>query len=95
MLPTKESSTFGMIHEIGQLHLYTNGEDSNNICDNLQLKPKINLDNTINIKSAKESWSREQVIQLLIDCCGEVSCEDGTLLGKEPIDLYKWIKENL
>lgn len=61
-----------------------------------RLKLKINpKDNTINIKITKESWNREEVRQLLIDCCGEVSCEDGTFLGKEPADLYEWIKQNL
>ena len=33
--------------------------------------------------------------KLLIECCGEISCEDGKLLGKSPEELYKWIEENL
>ena len=57
---------------------------------------KINLkDNTITIKKVKDSYTREEVVKLLIDCCGEVSCEDGKLLGKNPEELYKWIEENL
>ena len=56
---------------------------------------KINSDNTITIKSTKDTWNREEVAQLLIDCCGEVSCEDGTLLGKDPVDLYNWITQKL
>lgn len=56
---------------------------------------KINTDNTINIKSIKDSWTREEVNQLLIDCCGEIYSEDGTLKGKSPTELYKWIKSNL
>ena len=39
--------------------------------------------------------SREGVEKLLIECCGEISCEDGKLLGKSPEELYKWIEENL
>ena len=39
--------------------------------------------------------SREEVEKLLIECCGEISCEDGKLLGKSPEELYKWIEENL
>lgn len=31
-----------------------------------ELKPKINEDNTINIKQIKNSWSREEVLNLLI-----------------------------
>ena len=57
---------------------------------------KINhKDNTITIKKIKDSYSREEVEKLLIECCGEISCEDGKLLGKNPEELYKWIKENL
>jgi hypothetical protein len=36
-------------------------------------------------------YSEEEVKQMLIDCCGEVYCEDGTLMGKTPVELYKWI----
>ncbi len=43
----------------------------------------------------KTLYSKEEVIQLLIDCCGEISCEDGSLLGKYPADLYKWIENNI
>ena len=39
----------------------------------------------------ERSYSEEEVKQMLIDCCGEVSCEDGTLMGKTPVELYKWI----
>ena len=46
-------------------------------------------------KKAKDSYTREEVVKLLVDCCGEVSCEDGKLLGKNPEELYKWIEENL
>ena len=60
--------------------------------EDLKINPK---DNTITIKKAKDSYTREEVVKLLIDCCGEVSCEDGKLLGKNPEELYKWIEENL
>ena len=36
-------------------------------------------------------YSEEEVRHLLIECCGEVSCEDGALLGKTPDDLANWI----
>ncbi len=60
--------------------------------ENLKINPK---DSTITIKKAKDSYTREEVVKLLVDCCGEVSCEDGKLLGKSPEELYKWIEENL
>ena len=41
-------------------------------------------DKTINIKSAKENWNREEVISLLIKICAGRS-----------IELDKWIKQNL
>jgi hypothetical protein len=56
---------------------------------------KVNPDNTINIKPIKDSWNREEVVQLLLNCCGEVSCNDGILLGKTPSELVKWIEQNL
>ena len=47
------------------------------------------------LEKFKDYKSREEVVKLLVDCCGEVSCEDGKLLGKNPEELYKWIEENL
>ena len=41
----------------------------------------------------ERSYSEEEVKQMLIDCCGEVSCEDGVLIGKTPVELYNWIDE--
>lgn len=58
----------------------------------VKINPK---DNTITIKKLKDSWNREEVKQLLIDCCGEVSCEDGKLLGKGPAELIRWIEKTL
>ena len=60
--------------------------------ERLKINPK---DNSLTIKKVKDSYSREEVVKLLVDCCGEVSCEDGKLLGKNPEELYKWIEENL
>lgn len=37
ILPTKGKSSFGMVYEINQLHLYTNDDDQNNICDDLAI----------------------------------------------------------
>lgn len=33
----------------------------------------------------------EEVKQMLIECCSEVSCEDGVLVGKSSAELVKWI----
>ena len=60
--------------------------------ERLTINPK---DNTITIKKVKDIWNREEVVQLLIDCCAEISSIHGKLKGKEPADLYKWIEENL
>jgi len=57
--------------------------------------PKINKDNTITIKKVKNSWSREEVVEKLIECCAEISSTNGTLIGKSPAELYKWIETNL
>lgn len=69
------------------------------------LKLKVNpKDNTITIRKVKDSLLdivkkdsglKKELIQLLVDCCGEVSCEDGILLGKEPADLFKWIDNKI
>ena len=68
--------------------------EQDNYENTLQLKinPK---DNTITIKKVKDSYTKEEVVQLLIDCCVEISSIDGKLKSREPADLYKWIKENL
>lgn len=54
-----------------------------------------NSANTVIIRDIKNKWNREEVEKLLIMCCGEVSCEDGILVGKHPADLVKWIEENV
>ena len=66
-----------------------------NPSENIITRLKVDKGNIITIKKVKDSYSREEVVKLLIDCCGEVSCEDGKLLGKNPEELYKWIEENL
>ena len=58
--------------------------------------PKVDSHNEITIHPVKEKvYSREEVITILKECCGEVSCEDGKLYGKDPHALVSWIKENL
>jgi hypothetical protein len=64
-------------------------------CVNCFLQLKVDSNNCITITKVKDSYSREEVKQLLLDCCGEVSASDGKLLGKTPVELYKWIEENL
>jgi hypothetical protein len=56
---------------------------------------KLNPDNTINIQSVKDSWTKEEVKRLLITCCSEISSTDGILKGKSPAELYDWIESNL
>lgn len=43
----------------------------------------------------KNKYSEEEVRNLLIEYCGEVSCEDGALVGKSPEELVKWIDMKL
>lgn len=87
---------------------YSSGEDCIkpfNNGDFYGLYPKINSkDNTITIKKVEKTLKdimkknpniKKEVEQLIINCCGEVSCEDGTLIGKSPEELVKWIKQNL
>ena len=77
-----------------ELKITHDGRINNNtkMWEELKINPK---DNTITIKKVKDYYTREEVVKLLVDCCGEVSCEDGKLLGKNPEELYKWIEENL
>ena len=53
---------------------------------------KINDDNTINIKSTKESWDREEVIELINKAIEFVVLPS---TDNELKDLNKWINENL
>lgn len=53
-------------------------------CDILKINPK---DNTITIKKVKDSWNREEVINLLYK-----HTED---MFKQKVNLNKWIEENL
>ena len=41
----------------------------------------------------KKLYSEGEVKKIIIECCSEISCEDGTLVGKTPEELYKWIEE--
>ena len=51
---------------------------------------KVNPDNTINIKPIKDSWSREEVKQLM-----ELAYNEGYSTNGDVIDIDKWIEENL
>lgn len=46
----------------------------------------------IRIVSGSNLYTADQVKALIQECCGEVYCEDGTLKGKSPAELYKWIE---
>ena len=54
--------------------------------------PKIDSDNTITIKKVKDSYSREEVINLLYKYNDGIIDRYSQLTNK---DLNKWIKENL
>lgn len=46
----------------------------------------------LHIVSGSNLYTADQVKALIQECCGEVYCEDGTLKGKSPAELYKWIE---
>jgi len=51
------------------------------------LNPKVNSDNTINIKPIKDSWSREEVVHFL---------NQYRLFGHSDLPGFnKWVEENL
>ncbi len=67
--------------------LYTYDVDGNRICEKL----KINKDNTINIKSVKDSWSREEVKELTSKAFHSGAIEN---LAVYNFDKW-WIEQNL
>ena len=48
-------------------------------------------DKTINIKSAKENWNKNEVIQVLNDCIKDCDSESGFRYD----DFEIWIEQNL
>lgn len=83
--------------------LCTNCGESN--CDKLQCRDNkdvyyllINPDNTINTKSIKESWSREEVIKLISNFANSednLDLYDGYYRGCQNEAVNNWIKSNL
>lgn len=65
--------------------------------ENNELHLKINSkDNTINIKPVKNSWNREELIELLQNCWSESAINLAQQNNKEKyITFDEWIKENL
>lgn len=59
-----------------------------------EYKLKVNPDNTINIKSSKDSWNRKEVIEL-INKSYEIGLTNGNHKIGTWIKLDNWIKENL
>lgn len=57
----------------------------------LKVNPK---DNTITIKKLKDSWNREEVVQLITKLSNQINITSGNL-GLGPASLNKWIEENL
>lgn len=77
-------------------YLLGNNEDENqNLIPELFLK--INKNNTINIKTVKDSFSRDEVIKLLQECWSDSAFNHECLRsGKEFITFNNWLeKENL
>ena len=55
----------------------------------------LNENGSIKISEYKHSYTPMEVADLLTQCCSEVSCVDGSLRGKDPKDLYNWIRNKL
>jgi len=99
-MKTKEEKLFDLdmiLEKFKNLELYKNeiSKDINKEYEDWQY----DLDRTKIVDLINEleqififSESKLYTLQDLIDCCGEVSCEDGTLVGKTPAELYKWIE---
>ena len=47
----------------------------------------------IRIVSRSRLYTANEVKALIQECCGEVYCEDGTLKGKSPAELFKWMRD--
>ena len=45
------------------------------------------------IVSRSRLYTADEVKELLKECCSEIYCEDGTLKGKSPAELFKWIRD--
>lgn len=58
--------------------------------ENLKYTLKINSDNTINIKSIKDSWNRQEVINILIDLY-----DNQFDIDEEKKEYINWIKQNI
>ena len=56
---------------------------------------KVNPDDTTNIKPIKESWTKDEVVELLIRAISNCNCSDGELYNKKPHEAAIWIEENL
>jgi hypothetical protein len=42
-------------------------------------------------KCIPKVYTAQETVALIQECCGEVSCDDGCLLGKSPEDLVLWL----
>jgi hypothetical protein len=56
-------------------------------------QPKIDKDNTITIKKVKESWNREEIIDIVWKFVDNFVADTNTVYQQNKID--KWIEENL
>lgn len=59
----------------------------------VSLDLSIDSKKVLSIGQKQKTYTQEEVKQLLIECCSEVSCEDGTLVGKTPAELFEWIEQ--
>ena len=60
-----------------------------------KIQPKLNPDNTINIKPIKDSWSREEMFDCWLYSKGLVLREETDQIKRERIQFNKWIEEHL
>ena len=60
-----------------------------------KIQPKLNPDNTINIKPIKDSWSREEMFDCWLYSKGIVLREETDQIKRERIQFNKWIEEHL
>lgn len=62
---------------------------------NLRIRPKVAPDNTISIYPIKESWNREEVIELIKKFNNDLEYSGRWETMSIKFNIENWIKENL